>query len=57
MRDGALELTGAYTNSTHLASEGTPVRYELRRVGQSLEGVVVDAHTATRALRLRRTDP
>jgi hypothetical protein len=55
--DDALELVGAYINSTQLASEGTPVRYELRRAGQALEGVALDAHTATRTLHLLRVDP
>jgi hypothetical protein len=52
-----LEMIGIYTNSTQLASEGTPIQYELRRVGDALEGFALDAHTATRALQLRRAIP
>jgi hypothetical protein len=55
--DDALELVGTYTNSTQLVSEGTPFRYELRRAGQALEGVALDAHMATRTLHLLRVAP
>lgn len=54
IREDRIESTGAYVDSSRLGGPGTPLEYELKRAGESLEGHTAVADPMTRTLLLHR---
>lgn len=52
--EDTLEMIGTYSNGRSIASDGTPLGYRLRRMGNTLEGLSTGADPLTRTLALHR---